>query len=715
MDAKARQCTHGVGGCQLNRRRTKFGSRDQGRGTESTGTGSKHVRGIRGGHAPPKPGRTEKPTKRGPAGDDTLQVRPGNVVEGTVSAHRAGYGFLRVEGMSDSVFLPPREMRGLMHGDRARVRVSRDASDRWLGEVQEITGRGVNAFLGTVEMHGKAVWVNAVDRRLQLRCSVSLNDLGGARNGDWVIARITRHAKENAPAQARIQKRLDPDRPVELSTESAIARFELPHEFSAAALREAATFGDKVDPAEVASRVDIRDLPLVTIDGDDAKDFDDAVYAEQHAAGFRVLVAIADVSHYVRPGSALDTGAVERGTSVYFPTRVVPMLPHALSDHLCSLAPKVDRLCFVADMIVTKQGVLKSATFYPATMRSHARLTYTLANEAIFEGKTAAREKLGPLMDPLTVLVEVYRALFKARTKRGALEFDAAEAEFVIDGAERVRAIELRVRNDAHKLIEECMILANVAVARELEESKTGTLYRVHGTPEETKLDRLTKALASLNIDARLPEEVTTHDLQAITKRLPDTADRPFIESLIVRAMPQAVYQPANIGHFGLALSQYAHFTSPIRRYPDLIVHRTLKARIGDKSGAAVRYEGEQLAAMGDSTSKLEKRADEADRYVSTFLKCTYLRERIGQTFRGLITTVVDFGCFVQILDVGVDGLLHIDNLRDDEYEMHEGGHAWVGKRTRRQLRTGAHIRVMVTAVNPIEGLIDLALAAEEE
>lgn len=677
------------------------------------------MRGIRGGHPAAKPGRGEagrsdKRAKRhfvSAGRSDTLQVRPGNIVEGTVSANRAGYGFLRVEGMSDSVFLPPREMRGLMHGDRARVRVSRDASDRWLGEVEEITGRGVNAFLGTVEMQGKAAWVNAVDRRLQLRCSLSLADLGGARNGDWVIARITRHAKDNAPPQARVQKRLDPDRPVELATESAIARFELPHEFSAAALREAAAFGDRVDPAEVANRVDIRDLPLVTIDGDDAKDFDDAVYAERHASGFRVLVAIADVSHYVRPGSALDTGAVERGTSVYFPTRVVPMLPHALSDHLCSLAPNVDRLCFVADMLVSKTGILKSATFYPATMRSHARLTYTLANEALFEGKTAARDELGPLLDPLLVLVEVYRALFKARTKRGALEFDAAEAEFVIDGAERVRAIELRVRNDAHKLIEECMILANVAVARELEESKTGTLYRVHGTPEEMKLERLTSALASLNIDARLPDEVTTRDLQAIAKRLPDTADRPFIESLIVRAMPQAVYQPENIGHFGLALTQYAHFTSPIRRYPDLVVHRTLKARISDKSGAAVRYEGEQLAAIGESTSKLEKRADEADRYVSTFLKCTYLRERIGQTFRGLITTVVEFGCFVQILDVGVDGLLHIDNLRDDDYEMHESGHAWIGRRTRRQLRTGSHIRVMVTAVNPIEGLIDLALA----
>jgi ribonuclease R len=637
----------------------------------------------------------------------------GGIVEGTVSAHRAGYGFLRVEGASDSVFLPPREMRGLMHGDRARVRVSRDSSDRWLGEVEGVVARGVNAFLGTVEMQGRTAWVTAADRRLQLRCTVAPADLNGARNGDWVIAQITRHASGSQAPQARVRKRLDPDRPVELSTESAIARFELPHEFSAAALREAQAFGDKVDPNEVAARADIRDLPLVTIDGDDARDFDDAVYAEPHPSGFRLLVAIADVSHYVRPGSALDAGAVERGTSVYFPTRVLPMLPHALSDHLCSLAPNVDRLCFVADMIVTKQGALKSATFYPATMRSAYRLTYTLANEALFEGKTAARDKLGPLVDKLMVLVDVYRALYKARTRRGALDFDAAEAEFVIDSAERVRAIELRVRNDAHRLIEECMILANVAVARELEKSKTPTLYRVHGEPEEQKVERLVGALASLNIDARLPEQITTRDLQAITKRLRDTHDRPFIESLIVRAMPQAVYQPENIGHFGLALTQYAHFTSPIRRYPDLVVHRTLKALIADKSGAAVRYDVPQLSALGESTSKLEKRADEADRYVATFLKCTYLRERIGQTFLGLITTVVEFGCFVQLLDVGVDGLLHVDTLRDDTYEMADNGHAWIGRRHRRQLRTGGHIRVIVTAVNPIEGLIDLELAAE--
>jgi ribonuclease R len=638
-------------------------------------------------------------------------VHAGSVVEGTVSANRAGYGFLRVEGMKDSVFLPPPQMRGVMHGDRLRVKVARDATDRWSGVVERVLERGVGAFLGTVELQGRTAWVSAADRRLQLRCGVAPEDLHGARTGDWVIARITRHAGSVSVAQAVVVKRLDPDRPVELATESAIARFDLPNEFPASVLREAQAFGDRIDPRTAETRVDLRDLPLVTIDGEDARDFDDAVYAEPHAAGFRLIVAIADVSHYVRPGTALDAEAQKRGTSVYFPTRVLPMLPTALSDHLCSLAPNVDRLCFAADMVITRNGALKSARFYPAVMRSAARLTYTLANEALFERRTAARAQLGPLLERLMVLVDLYRSLHQARGRRGALDFDAAEAEFVIDAGERVRAVELRIRNDAHRLIEECMITANVAVARELAEAHVPTLYRVHGVPEDEKLERLVSTLRALGIDARLPKTVSTRDLQAIARRVGDVSERSFVESLVVRAMPQAVYQPTNIGHFGLALTHYAHFTSPIRRYPDLVVHRTLKALIRDKGGAALRYATGELGALGESTSQLEKRADEADRYVSGFLKCTYLKERIGQTFQGLITTVVEFGCFVQILDVAVDGLLHIDNLRDDQYLMEDDGHAWRGRRSGRRLRTGTHLRVVVTAVNPIEGLIDLALA----
>jgi ribonuclease R len=630
-----------------------------------------------------------------------------------VSANRAGFGFLRVEGMRDSVFLPPPQMRGVMHGDRLRVKVSRDADARWSGVVEQVLERGVTSFLGTVEIQGRSAWVNAADRRLQLRCAVATQELHGARHGDWVIARITRHAGSSSPAQAVIAKRLDPDRPVEMATETAIARFDLPCEFPAGVLREAQACGERVDSREARSRVDLRDLPLVTIDGEDARDFDDAVYAEPHAAGFRLIVAIADVSHYVRQGSALDAEAQKRGTSVYFPTRVLPMLPTALSDQLCSLAPNVDRLCFAADMVVSRNGALKSARFYPAVMRSAARLTYTVANQALFEGTPTARAQLGPLLPRLLVLVDVYRALYKARSRRGALDFDAAEAEFVIDSGEHVRAIELRVRNSAHRLIEECMILANVAVAQHLADSRAPTLYRVHGVPDDEKLERLSSTLASLGIDARLPKSVTTRDLQSIAPRVSDVSERTFVESLVVRAMPQAIYQPTNIGHFGLALTHYAHFTSPIRRYPDLVVHRTLKALIGDKSGSAQRYESGGLAALGESTSRLEKRADEADRYVSGFLKCTYLKERVGQTFHGLITTVVEFGCFVQILDVAVDGLLHIEALNDDEYLMEDDGHAWRGRRTGRRLRTGSRVRVVVTAVNPIEGLVDLSLAAD--
>ena len=637
----------------------------------------------------------------------------GDSAEGTVSAHRAGYGFVRVEGLKDSVFLPPGQMRGVMHGDRVRVSLARDASDRWLGRVEAVVGRGVNAFLGTLEVQGRQAWVSAVDRRLQLRCAVAPSELRGARNGDWVIARITRHADSAGPAQAAIAKRLDPDRPVELATESAVARFDLPHEFPAAALREAQSFGDHVDADEAARRVDLRDLPLVTIDGEDARDFDDAVFAEAHPEGFRLIVAIADVSHYVRLGTALDDAAVERGTSVYFPTRVLPMLPTALSDHLCSLAPHVDRLCFAADMVVSRQGALKSARFYPAVMRSAARLTYSLAQAALIDGRPEARRELGPLTERLLVLVDVYHALHRARARRGALDFDASEAEFRIDPAGRVRAIELRARNDAHRLIEECMILANVAVARELLRTRTPTLYRVHGQPEEQKLDRLLATLTALGIEAQIPKTLAPRDLQALTRRLGHSAERPFVESLIVRSLPQAVYQPTNIGHFGLALEHYAHFTSPIRRYPDLVVHRSLKALLDGADRSGVRYEPDTLGALGESTSRLEKRADEADRYVSTFLKCTYLRERIGQTFDGLITTVVEFGCFVQLLEIAVDGLLHIDNLRDDDYAMDEDGHAWTGRRKRRRLRTGSHVRVIVTAVNPIEGLIDLELAEQ--
>jgi ribonuclease R len=631
--------------------------------------------------------------------------------DGTLSANRNGYGFVRTEALPDSVFIPPQSMQGLMHGDRVRIEVRSDGQDRYVGRVLEVLERGVKAFLATVEPGPRGLTVRSADQRLGLHCKVVDNPLE-ARAGDWVIARLLSYPQEDREAEARIEQRLDPERPVQMATEAAIARFGLGVEFPAAALREAVQWGKSVDPAEAAQRVDLRSLPLVTIDGEDARDFDDAVYAERReGGGFRLLVAIADVSHYVRPGSALDEEARARGTSVYFPTRVLPMLPTALSNHLCSLEPAVDRLCMVADMHISRRGVLEGASFYPAVMRSAARLTYDQAHEALFLGTSAAHARLGALLESLLPLVEVYRALTAARARRGALDFDAPEAEFVFEGGERVSAIEFVSRNDAHRLIEECMVIANVAVAQELREQGVPALYRVHAAPDERKLQLLRTTLRVLGIELQLPDPVKPSDLAAIAPRVRDGTSRPFVESLIVRSMAQALYQPDSIGHFGLALNNYAHFTSPIRRYPDLMIHRALRVRLGLTPLESLPA-GPELAAQGSDLSRLERRADEADRYVATFLKCVYLRDRVGQTFDGLITTVVEFGCFVQLLALGVDGLLTLASLRDDDYQMARDGGQWLGQRSKRRLAPGERLRVVVAAVKPVEGLIDLELAA---
>ncbi len=633
------------------------------------------------------------------------------MVEGTLSANRNGYGFVRTESLTESVFLPPPAMQGLMHGDRVRVEAREDGQGRYSGRVLDVLERGVQAFLGTVEKAARGLNVRSADQRLGLLCRVTENP-AEARAGDWVIARLVRYPQPDEEAEARIEQRLDPDRPVHMATEAAIARFGLPIEFSAAALREAVQWGKSVDPAEAARRTDLRKVPLVTIDGEDARDFDDAVYAERTADGFRVLVAIADVSHYVRPGTTLDSEARARGTSVYFPTRVVPMLPTALSNHLCSLEPDVDRLCMVADMQISKRGVLQASRFYPAVMRSAARLTYGQAHEALFLATPAARARLGDeLVDRLLPLLDVYRALQAARRKRGALDFDAPEAEFVLDD-DRVRAIEFVSRNDAHRLIEECMVLANVAVATELRAERIPALFRVHASPDERKLEILRTTLRILGIELQLPDPVQPRDLAAIAGRVRDPESRPFIESLVVRSLAQALYQPDNVGHFGLALSDYAHFTSPIRRYPDLMIHRALRARLGllplDSQPSAA-----ELAVQGMDLSRLERRSDEADRYVATFLKCVYLRDRVGQTFDGLVTTVTEFGCFVQLLALGVDGLLALASLRDDDYQMARDGGQWIGERSKRRLAPGVRLRVIVAAVKPVEGMIDLELSTD--
>ncbi|MET0281397.1 MAG: ribonuclease R [Steroidobacteraceae bacterium] len=662
-----------------------------------------------GGHQP----APRKPAQFGGRRERSVPTGAVQTLTGVVSANRAGFGFVRGEGLTESVFLPPREMTGLMHGDQVRITAMQGADGRWSGKVVDVLARGIGAFLATVEIRGRSASVQSADRRLNLYCTVAAEHLNGARQGSWVIARIIKYPEGNGPGVARIERLLDPDKPVTLATEAAIAKLSLPRDFSPEAVADAARHGTEVDPQETGRRVDLRSLPLVTIDGEDARDFDDAVFAEPTADGFRLIVAIADVSHYVREGTALDTEARERGTSVYFPRRVVPMLPAALSDELCSLKPLVDRLCLAADLNISRTGQLKDVRFYPAVMRSHARLTYGLAFAALFEGRPEAREQIGPLCDKLLPLVDVYRLLLKARARRGALDFDAPEPKFVLNDAEQITAIDLPMRNDAHKLVEECMVLANVSAALVLGGGERPTLYRVHGKPDERKLEMLVTTLRALGIGVELPAEITTRDLQKIAPRIRDPALKPFVETLVVRSLMQATYQPENIGHFGLALTHYAHFTSPIRRYPDLVVHRTIKALLSAKDPAGRNYEASQMEVMGQHLTQCEKRADEADRYVDAYLKCIYLRDRIGQTFEAIITSVVDFGCFVQIPEAAADGLLHLDNLHDDEYVKDDALQAWVGLHTKRRLQLGAHVRVIVTAVNPVEGLIDLDLVSD--
>ena len=432
--------------------------------------------------------------------------------------------------------------------------------------------------------------------------------------------------------------------------------------------------------------------------------------------GFRLIVAIADVSYYVRRGTALDASARERGTSVYFPTRVIPMLPFALSNVLCSLQPQRRPAVFRGghDRLEARACCWNRAV-YPAVMRSVRRLTYDQAFAALFEKRPDALRGPGGRSPTSCCRWSTSIARCSRRgtsaARSSSMPPRPSSTSTPSGASSACTCIE---RNEAHKLIEECMILANVAVARELELRRIGTLYRVHGKPEEKKLNLLLETLNALGVAAEFPEEVSPRDFRAITDRLGHDESRPFIESLIVRSMMQAVYQPQNIGHFGLALKHYAHFTSPIRRYPDLVVHRCLRAMLSDADPYGMRYDGGQLALAGAELTQLEKRADESDRYVNSWLKCVYLRDRIGQTFEGLITTVVEFGAFVQLTAVGTDGLLHIDNLRDDEYVMEPGGRAWVGRASKRRLSLGARVHVIVTSVNPIEGLVDLSLVTVE-
>jgi len=523
---------------------------------------------------------------------------------------------------------------------------------------------------------------------------------------------VTKRPQGESAAQGRIVEVLRDLRPSDLAARFAILRHDLPQEFPAEVVQAANRFAPDVPAADYAGREDLRDLPLITIDGEDAKDFDDAVYAEAlRGGGWRLVVAIADVSNYVRYGSELDIEARSRATSVYFPDRVIPMLPEHLSNHLCSLMPRVERLAFVCDMRISKTGKPGKSVFYEAVIRSHARLTYDRAWKYLENPRASVDEDLTPaIRSSLDMLYAAYGALKAARDARGALDFRGGETKARIGSNGTIEGFYAVTRNDAHRLIEECMIAANVEAAVALRLAKAGSLYRVHGQPEDKRVTELQKVLSALQVGAVFSEKPTPREFRQLVERLAARPDGLLLESLVIRSLAQAVYQQTNIGHFGLALEEYAHFTSPIRRYPDLLVHRAIKAAVVPHSPSGRRYSTAELQTLGAESSQRERRADDASRDVMGYLKCLYLQPRVGETFDATITSALEFGLFVQLKDMPIDGLVHISAIPGDYWELENGGMGLVGQRTGRRWQMGDTVRVRLSRVDLTQRQVDFDL-----
>jgi ribonuclease R len=599
----------------------------------------------------------------------------------------------------------------LMHNDTVEVlavgvndrgrRVARLI--RRTGDAPNRIGGVYRAHLGHVQPEDPGHWyVVQVPERLA----------DGARDDDNVIVEITRRPQGDEPAHGRIVEVLTDVRPSDLAARFAILRHDLPQEFPPEVLQQANLFAPDVLPEDREGREDLRDLPLVTIDGEDARDFDDAVYAERlRGGGWRLVVAIADVSNYVRVGTSLDAEARSRATSVYFPDRVLPMLPEHLSNHLCSLMPNVERLAFVCDMRVSKTGQPGRASFYEAVIRSHARLTYGQAWRYLENPDASTDPELSEsVRASLRELYTVYGSLKAARDARGALDFRGGEVKARIGDNGKIEGFYAVMRNDAHRLIEECMIAANVQAAVALRLAKAKSLYRVHGQPEEKRVTELQKVMNAMQIGANFSEQPTPREFRQLVERLAARPDGALLEGLVIRALAQAVYQQTNIGHFGLALDEYAHFTSPIRRYPDLLVHRALKGAVVPQSASGYRYSAAELQTLGTESSQRERRADEAARDVMSYLKCLYMQPRVGETFEATISSALEFGLFVQLKEMPIDGLIHISNIPGDYWELENGGMGLVGRRTGQRWQMGDSVQVRLSRVDLTQRQIDFEL-----
>lgn len=652
-----------------------------------------------------------------------------NLLTGKVIGHRDGFGFFEPdvaagEKKGKDYYISSHEMQRVIHGDIVEAMLV-DRSDR-KGR-QEIKIIGVieprkAGIVGRFYVEHNIAFVVPDDPRIKQDILINPDEKMGARHGQMVVVEVVQRPSRRANAVGKVIEVLGEHMAPGMEIQIALREHDLPYEWSNEVEQEIALIADEVEESAKSPRKDLRQLPLVTIDGEDARDFDDAVYCRPTAnGGWRLWVAIADVSYYVRPGTALDDEAIARGNSVYFPSQVIPMLPEKLSNGLCSLNPDVDRLCMVCEMEISAEGKLVDSQFYPSVMRSKARFTYTKV-AAILEGDEDLRLEYQPLVADLENLYQMYLALMTSRVERGAIAFETEESKFIFNADRKIESIEPLIRNDAHKIIEECMVLANVATAEFVEKHKVAGLFRVHDKPSEEKFANFTTYLAELGIqmphsesEYGLPEP---RDYSNILAKIAGRPDQELIQTMLLRSMRQAVYQSENVGHFGLALGSYSHFTSPIRRYPDLVIHRIIKSILEQQHTSPAnqgfyQYPQEAVVELGEHCSMTERRADDATRDVSDWLKCEFMQDHVGDTFTGVISTVTNFGLFVRLSKLHIEGLIHITSLGHDYYHFDDVRMSLSGEKTGTKYHIGDVLEVKVAAVNLDEKKIDLVLSGD--
>ena len=631
-------------------------------------------------------------------------------ISGRVLGHPEGFGFLKPDDASEDLFLSQREMKQLMPNDRIRVRVSGiDRKGRREAVVEEILERNTHQIVGRFFIEGRASYVIPDNKKINHQVLIAKEDAHGASHGQIVVAEIVQQASAFCQPIGRITEVLGLHMAPGMEIEMAIRSYQLPNVWPEALLEEIKALTPEVPETAKQGRQDIRHLPLVTIDGEDARDFDDAVYAQKTPKGWKLLVAIADVSHYVQIGTALDAEAQNRSTSVYFPEKVIPMLPEILSNGLCSLNPNVDRLCMVCEVQINQDGEVIRSKFYDAVMRSQARLTYTQVAKMLVEGNQGLVKKYAELMPHLETLYSLYKTMRTQREIRGAMDFDTQETKIIFGADRKIEQIVPVIRNDAHKLIEEFMITANTAAAKYLNRKKMPRLLRIHDGPGVEKLLALKTFLNELGLHLGGGANPTPLDYRNLLESVKNRKDAHLIQTVLLRSMSQAVYSPDDKGHFGLALEAYTHFTSPIRRYPDLLVHRAIRHCLIDKPANNFFYQHPDMVWLGEHCSANERRADEATRDVNSWLKCEYMMDKIGQEFSGIISAVTGFGFFVELQSIYVEGLVHIASL-PDFFMFDATSHQLYSERTGTRYRLGDAVSIRVVKVNLDDKKIDFEL-----